>query len=265
MSHTPQDHDDHDGLMFEVVEDEHHEGGRKTRHKGIYLLPNLFTTAALFSGFYAIIHAMSGHYESAAIAIFVAGLFDGMDGRVARMTNTQSAFGAEFDSLSDMVSFGVAPALVAFSWALQPLGKLGWICAFIYCVSAAFRLARFNVQLDVVDKRYFIGLASPLAASIVAATVWVGVDNNLMAKVSWLPYAVAFITVAAGFLMVSNIKYYSFKELDRSRVPFVVMLPIVLIFGIVMYDLPIGLLAVALVYTAAGPLSALWNRGRSAT
>lgn len=265
MSQAPHDHDDHDGLTFEVVEDEHHESGQKTRHKGIYLLPNLFTTAALFSGFYAIIHAMGGHYESAAMAIFVAGLFDGMDGRVARMTNTQSAFGAEFDSLSDMVSFGVAPALVMFSWALHDLGKFGWICAFIYCVSAAFRLARFNVQLDVVDKRYFIGLASPLAAAIVAAFVWVGVDNNLMEEFTWLPLAAAFVTVAAGFLMVSNVKYYSFKELDRSRVPFVVMLPIVLGFGIVMYNLPVGILAAALLYAAAGPVAALWNRWRGKT
>lgn len=263
MSQSPQHHDDHDGLTFEVVEDEHHESGQKTRHKGIYLLPNLFTTAALFSGFYAIIHAMGGHYESAAIAIFVAALFDGMDGRVARMTNTQSAFGAEYDSLSDMVSFGVAPALVVFSWALQSLGKLGWICAFIYCVAAAFRLARFNVQLNVADNRYFIGLASPLAASIVAATVWVGVDNRLLDSVPGLPIMVALITISAGFLMVSNVKYYSFKQLDRSRVPFVVMLPIVLIFGIVMYDLPIGLLAVALLYAIGGPVGAVWARVRN--
>ena len=263
MSQTPHNHDDHDGLTFEVVEDEHHESGQKTRHRGIYLLPNLFTTAALFSGFYAIVHAMGGHYESAAMAIFVAALFDGMDGRVARMTNTQSAFGAECDSLSDMVSFGVAPALVVFSWALQSLGKFGWICAFIYCVAAAFRLARFNVQLEVADNRYFTGLASPLAAAIVAATVWVGVDNRLMDSVPGLPIIVALITVCSGFLMVSNVKYYSFKELDRSRVPFVVMLPIVLIFGIVMYDLPIGLLAVALLYAAGGPVGAVWARLRA--
>ncbi len=265
MSQSPHDHDDHTGLTFEVVEDEHHESGQKTRHKGIYLLPNLFTTAALFSGFYAIISAMGGHFEAAAMGIFVAGLFDGMDGRVARMTNTQSAFGAEFDSLSDMVSFGVAPALVMFSWCLHELGKFGWICAFIYCVSAAFRLARFNVQMDVVDKRYFIGLASPLAAAIVAACVWVGVDNDLLRYYEGIPALAAFITVSAGFLMVSNVKYYSFKELDRSRVPFVVMLPIVLVFGIVMYNLPIGILAMSLLYAGAGPVAALWNRWRGKT
>ncbi len=263
MSQLPNDHDDHNGLTFEVVEEEHHESGTKTRHKGIYLLPNLFTTAALFSGFYAIISAMGGRYESAAIAIFVAALFDGMDGRIARMTNTQSAFGAEYDSLSDMVSFGVAPALVAFTWALAPLGKLGWICAFIYTVAAAFRLARFNVQIDVVDKRYFIGLASPLAACIVAAFVWVGVDNKLMHDYAeWIPALTAIIVVLSGFLMVSNVRYYSFKELDRSRVPFVVMLPIVLVFGIVMYNLPIGILAVSLLYAFAGPVAALGQRLR---
>jgi CDP-diacylglycerol--serine O-phosphatidyltransferase len=258
----PHDHDHHTGLTFEVVEDEHLEGGKKARHRGIYLLPNLFTTAALFSGFYAIISGMGGHYESAAMAIFLAALFDGMDGRVARMTNTQSAFGAEYDSLSDMVSFGVAPALVMFSWSLHTLGKLGWICAFIYCVAAALRLARFNVQLDVADKRYFIGLASPLAGCIVAAFVWVGVDNKLLEQYSELSIVSAIVIVAMGFLMISNVKYYSFKELDRSRVPFVVMLPIVLVFGIVMYDLPIGILAVSVLYAVAGPVAAVWNRWR---
>jgi CDP-diacylglycerol--serine O-phosphatidyltransferase len=263
MSQQQNEHDDHSGLTFEVVEEEHHESGMKTRHKGIYLLPNLFTTAALFSGFYAIISAMDGRFEAAAIAIFVAALFDGMDGRIARMTNTQSAFGAEYDSLSDMVSFGVAPALVAFTWALGPLGKIGWICAFMYTVAAAFRLARFNVQIDVVDKRYFIGLASPLAACIVAAFVWVGVDNKLMRDYAeWIPALTATLVVLSGFLMVSNVRYYSFKELDRSRVPFVVMLPIVLVFGIVMYNLPIGILAVSLLYAFAGPVSALGKRLR---
>src|SRR3989339_646420 len=164
------------------------------KRRGIYLLPNLFTTAALFAGFFAIVQAMQGDFERAAMAIFIAMVLDGLDGRVARMTNTQSAFGAEYDSLSDMVSFGAAPALVVFSWALQSLGKFGWICAFIYCVAAAFRLARFNVQLEVADNRYFTGLASPLAAAIVAATVWVGGDNRLLDTVPGLPIIVALIT-----------------------------------------------------------------------
>lgn len=257
------DHDDHDGLTFEVVEIEHGKDGQKVRNKGIYLLPNLITTAALFSGFYAIIMAMSGRFEAAAIAIFVAALFDGMDGRVARMTNTQSPFGAEYDSLSDMVSFGVAPALVVFSWSLQSLGKIGWICAFIYAVAAAFRLARFNVQIDVVDKRYFIGLASPLAAAIVAAMVWAGADNKLPVQDIELAIGAAVITVVSAFLMVSNFKYYSFKELDRSRVPFAVMLPVVLVFGIVAYNLPIGLFAVSAVYALSGPIAAIWNKAKA--
>lgn len=259
-----QDHEqeDHDGITFEVIEEDE-EGGRRVRNKGIYLLPNLFTTAALFSGFYAIISAMNGRFEAAAIAIFVAALFDGMDGRVARMTNTQSAFGAEYDSLSDMVSFGVAPALVVFSWSLQTLGKVGWICAFIYTVAAAFRLARFNVQIDVVDKRYFIGLASPLAAAIIASMVWAGFDNRIAGREQELAIGVAVVTVFSAFLMVSNFRYYSFKELDRSRVPFAVMLPVVLVFGIINYNLPIGLLTVSLVYAASGPIATIWSRRKS--
>lgn len=264
MSKKLPDADEHNGLTFEVVEEEQHEGtGRRERHRGIYLLPNLFTTAALFSGFYAIVSAFNGRFESAAMAIFVAGLFDGMDGRIARMTNTQSKFGAEYDSLSDMVSFGVAPALVVFTWALAPLGKIGWIVAFIYTTAAALRLARFNVQISVVDKKYFVGLASPLAASILAAFIWVGVENQLLVSHPEITQIVAAVlTLSAAFLMISNVRYYSFKELDRSRVPFVVMLPIVLVFGVVMYNLPIGLLAVALVYAIGGPLGALWHRAR---
>ncbi|MGB4343912.1 MAG: CDP-diacylglycerol--serine O-phosphatidyltransferase [Moraxellaceae bacterium] len=260
MSTPHNDQDDHNGLTFEVVEEEHDEGGKKVRNKGIYLLPNLITTAALFSGFYAIIAAMNGRFEAAAIAIFVAALFDGMDGRVARMTNTQSPFGAEYDSLSDMVSFGIAPALVVFTWSLQSLGKIGWICAFIYAVAAAFRLARFNVQLEVADKRYFTGLASPLAAAIIASMVWAGFDNRIAGREQELAIAIAVITVLSAFLMVSNFRYYSFKELDRSRVPFAVMLPVVLVFGIVNYDLPIGLLTVSLVYAVSGPVSTVWSR-----
>ncbi len=264
-SEFDRDHEDHDGLTFEVVEEEQDEGGKKVRNKGIYLLPNLITTAALFSGFYAIIAAMNGRFEAAAIAIFVAALFDGMDGRVARMTNTQSPFGAEYDSLSDMVSFGIAPALVVFTWSLQSLGKIGWICAFIYAVAAAFRLARFNVQLEVADKRYFTGLASPLAAAIIASMVWAGFDNRIAGREQELAIAIAAITVVAAFLMVSNFRYYSFKELDRSRVPFAVMLPVVLVFGIVNYDLPIGLLTVSLVYALSGPVATLWNRRKPTT
>lgn len=256
--------EDYEGITFEVVEDVRDEGGRWVRNRGIYLLPNLFTTAALFSGFYAIIAAMHGRFEAAAIAIFVAALFDGMDGRVARMTNTQSAFGAEYDSLSDMVSFGVAPALVVFSWSLQSLGRIGWICAFIYAVAAAFRLARFNVQMAVVDKRYFIGLPSPLAAAIIASMVWAGFDNRVPGREHELAIAITVITVVTAFLMVSNFRYYSFKELDRSRVPFAAMLPVVLVLAIINYDLPIGLMAVSLVYAVSGPAATLWRRRKPA-
>ena len=261
--HNDEQDDDHDGITFEVVE-ETSENGKKVRNTGIYLLPNLFTTAALFSGFYAIIASMQGRFEPAAIAIFFAALFDDMDGRVARMTNTQSAFGEQYDSLSDLVSFGVAPAILVFSWSLQTLGKIGWICAFIYTVCAAFRLARFNVQIGSVDKRYFIGLASPLAAAIIASMVWAGFDNQLPNKLTEFAIAASIITVFSGFLMVSNFKFYSFKELDRGRVPFAVMLPVVLVIGIVAYDLPIGLLAVSVVYAMSAPVTAIWHKMRPA-
>ncbi len=262
--HNPHDEqdDDYNGITFEVVEEEDNADGKKVRNTGIYLLPNLFTTAALFSGFYAVIASMQGRFEPAAIAIFFAALFDGMDGRVARMTNTQSAFGEQYDSLSDLVSFGVAPAILVFSWSLQTLGKFGWICAFIYTVCAAFRLARFNVQIGSVDKRYFIGLASPLAAAVVASMVWAGVDHDMPNKVKEFAIFTSLITVLTGFLMVSNFKFYSFKELDRSRVPFAVMLPVVLVIGIVASDLPMGLLAVSVVYALSAPLTALWQKLR---
>ena len=223
----------HEQIHYEnlLPVDEHEEevsiDGRKERRRGIYLLPNLFTTGALFSGFYAIVAGMHGKFEIAAIAIFVAMIFDGLDGRVARLTNTQSKFGAEYDSLSDMVSFGVAPALVMFSWALNELGKFGWAVAFIYVACAALRLARFNTQIDTADKNYFSGLASPAAAAVVAAMVWVSAEEGWVA--AELPIGMALLagilTAAMGFLMISSIKYNSFKGLDlRGRVPFVVML-----------------------------------------
>src|SRR4051812_14667429 len=194
------------------------KGGR-LRRRGIYWLPNLFTTVALFAGFFSIVQAMSGRFDQSALAIFVALVFDGLDGRVARLTHTQSAFGAEYDSLSDMVSFGVAPALVMYSWALSPLGKWGWLAAFIHCVGAALRLARFNTQLDVADKHYFTGLPSPSAAALLAGLVWVLHDYQVPGReVSWYAWA---LTVFAGVTMVSNIRYYSFKDINlRKSVPF---------------------------------------------
>ena len=212
----------------------------KLARRGIYLLPNLFTTGALFAGFYAIVQAMNGRYEAAAVAIFVAMVLDGLDGRVARLTHTQSAFGAEYDSLSDMVSFGVAPALVMYNFALQGLGKLGWIAAFIYCVGAALRLARFNTQLEVQDKCWFQGLPSPAAAALVAGFIWVSVDNRLpRLELTWLAWP---LTVFAGLSMVSNLPYYSGKDINlRRSVPFAMVVGVALAFMLIALDPPIVL------------------------
>ena len=247
-------------LIMDEHEEEVSENGETVRRQGVFLLPNLFTTGALFAGFYAIIAAMKGDFESAAIAIFVAGVFDGLDGRIARLTNTSSKFGAEYDSLSDMVSFGVAPALVVFSWALSDLGKFGWSAAFIYVACAALRLARFNTQIDTADKNFFTGLASPAAAGIIASTVWVCHDLGLVG--ADLPHelaiVVALLTAVVGFLMVANFPYYSFKGIDfRGRVPFVVIFAVVLVFGLVTLDPPSIFLLAGLAYALSGPIMKL--------
>lgn len=255
--------DDLDGMTFEVVEEEI-QGGRGVRHKGIYLLPNLFTTGALFSGFYGIVAAMNGMFEQAAIAIFVSMIFDGLDGRVARMTNTQSAFGAEYDSLADCISFGAAPALVSYSWALSSLGKVGWMICFVYMACAALRLARFNVQLDTADKRYFTGLPSPSAAAVIAGMVWAGADFGVAGEdVSIIAAA---LTLFSGVMMVSNLKYNSFKEIDfRGRVPFVAILIVVLAFAVISTDPSRVLLGLFLVYALSGPVSYLFKKKSVAT
>lgn len=249
--------------------DEHVEevnvDGRRERHRGIYLLPNLFTTGALFSGFYAIVAGMNGRFETAAIAIFIAMVFDGLDGRVARMTNTQSKFGAEYDSLSDMVSFGVAPGLVMFSWALSGLGKFGWAVAFIYVACAALRLARFNTQIDTADKNYFSGLASPAAAAVMAGIVWVCQEQGWVGEN--VPVVLAIVagclTALMGFLMISSVKYNSFKSFDlQGRVPFVVMILIVLAIGVVMLAPSGMLLAGFLIYAASGPAAVAMRKLR---
>ncbi|MEA3276654.1 MAG: CDP-diacylglycerol--serine O-phosphatidyltransferase [Pseudomonadota bacterium] len=229
------------------------------RRRGIYLLPNLFTTAALFAGFYAVLSAMQGRFEPAAIAIFAAMVLDGLDGRVARLTHTQSDFGAEYDSLSDMVAFGVAPALVAYEWALGDLGKVGWLAAFVYTAAAALRLARFNTQIGVADKRYFQGLPSPSAAAIIAAGVWIGADHSIDgADVSWLA---AFITALVGLLMVSNFRFHSFKEIDvRGRVSFIAAVVLMLGFAVVFLHPPIVLFAGFLSYAISGPVLTLARR-----
>ena len=225
----------------------------KMRRRGIYLLPNLFTTAALFAGFYAIVQAMNDRFEQAAVAIFVAMVLDGLDGRVARWTHTQSEFGAEFDSLSDMVSFGAAPALVAYEWALKGLGRFGWIAAFVYCVGAALRLARFNVNIEVVDKRYFQGLPSPAAAALVAGFIWLASDNKIPVSAYGIPWLAAFLTLYAGIAMVSNAPFYSFKDINlRRSVPFAVVLLIVLGFILVSTDPPIVLFLLFVAYGVSG-------------
>ena len=238
------------------------------RARGIYLLPNLFTSAALFSGFFAIVQAMNGHFELAAIAIFIAMVLDGLDGRVARMTNTQSAFGAEYDSLSDMVSFGVAPALILYIWALKPLGRLGWLAAFMYCACAALRLARFNTKLDDEhqDKRYFQGLPSPGAAALLAGFVWVSYEYGVSGRDvffgilqwKWMAWG---ITVFAGASMVSDLRYYSGKDINlKHSVPFFVILGIMLVMVLVSYSPPEVLFFVMVVYALSG--YALWARDK---
>ncbi|MFT5542418.1 MAG: CDP-diacylglycerol--serine O-phosphatidyltransferase [Glaciecola sp.] len=224
------------------------------KRKGIYLLPNLLTTAGLFSGFYAVVMSMNNHFEAAAIAIFVAMIFDGLDGRVARITNTQSDFGAEYDSMADMVSFGMAPALVAYNFGLAELGKIGWLAAFVYVAGAALRLARFNTQIGTADNRFFQGLASPAAAALVAGMVWVGIDYEVDGNEFGL--VVALVTGASGLLMVSNFKYNSFKELDwHGKVPFVAILVVMLIFIVVATAPSLVLFIVFLLYAIAGPVN----------
>lgn len=259
--------DEHDGLTFEIIEEERTNEGSRVRSKGIYLFPNMITTAALLCGFYSIISSTGGQFEKAIYAIFLAALFDGLDGRVARWTNAQSAFGEQFDSLSDMLSFGVAPAILVYSWILSPLGRIGLACAFIFTACAAFRLARFNVQIAVVDKRYFIGLASPLAALVLASGIWVGIDNPTWIDSSLLGWKIvyAILAVIVGFLMVSNVRYFSFKEMDRKRVPFVIMLPVVFVLIGIVADIPLGLFFVGLIYAASGIVSAFMARSKKVT
>ena len=229
----------------------------KHRRRGIYLLPNLFTTAALFSGFYAVVAAIDSNYGPAAMAIFVAMILDGMDGRIARMTNTQTDFGVQYDSLSDMASFGFAPALVIYHWSLFGWGKVGWLAAFIYAAATALRLARFNTQASVADKRFFQGLPSPAAAALIAGLVWMGDSYGLLDGTTIL-FITFPITVLAGVLMVSNIRYHSFKQFDlKGRVPFVAILIVVLIFVFIASEPPLVLFLMAFSYALSGPIMTL--------
>jgi CDP-diacylglycerol--serine O-phosphatidyltransferase len=236
----------------------------KLPKRGIYLLPNLFTTAALFAGFYAIVQAMNGRFELSAIGILVAMVLDGLDGRVARLTHTQSAFGAEYDSLSDMVSFGAAPALVSYVWALQSMGRIGWIAAFVYCAGAALRLARFNTTLEVSDKRFFQGLPSPAAAALIGGLVWVMNDYQIGGgDVRWLAW---FVTVFAGLSMVNNLRFYSFKDINlRKSVPFVFMLLLVLSFVLISVAPPTVLFSAFVAYALSGYVTWLWDLRKKKT
>ncbi len=240
-------------------EDELNERIRPPR--GVYLLPNLFTTSALFAGFYSIIAAINGDFENAAIAIFVAMAFDTLDGRVARMANAQSAFGAEYDSLSDVIAFGLAPALVAFLWALNDLGKVGWVCSFIYVAGTALRLARFNTQLEFADKRFFIGLASPAAAALVASIVWTFSAAELDIDPADLSIPFAAIVAFAGIMMVSNFRFYSFKVVNnQGRIPFVYLLAVVFVFSVVALDPAKTLLTSSIIYAFHGPIYEAWRK-----
>ncbi|MEI8168813.1 MAG: CDP-diacylglycerol--serine O-phosphatidyltransferase [Rhodoferax sp.] len=233
----------------------------RKRRKGIYILPNLFTLAALFGGFYAIVMAINGRFDLAAVGIFCAMILDSLDGRVARMTNTQSAFGEQMDSLSDMVSFGAAPALIAYVWALQGLGRWGWIASFVYCACAALRLARFNVNTAVVDKRYFQGLPSPAAAALLAGFIWLMTDLGVKGpSVAWPMFALA---LYSGLTMVTNVPFYSFKDVHMKKsVPFAVIVSIALAIAVINIDPPIVMFAVFVVYGFSGYAIYIWRKAK---
>jgi CDP-diacylglycerol--serine O-phosphatidyltransferase len=231
----------------------------KEPRRGIYLLPNLLTTAALFAGFYAIVQTLKGHLEIAAIAIFIAMVADNLDGRVARLTHTQTAFGAEYDSLSDIVCFGIAPALLGFKWGLSSLGNLGWLAAFLYVAATALRLARFNTQVGIADKRYYQGLPCPPAAAIVTGFIWVIEDNN-WSSTYWLKGILIMLMIFSAVLMVSRIRYSSFKQFNwHDRVPFVSLLLLVLIFTFISLNTSAVLFGLALIFGFSGPVMTLWR------
>lgn len=231
------------------------------RHKGIYMLPNMITLAALFGGFYAVVMAMNDRFDLATIGIFVAMVLDSLDGRVARMTHTQSAFGEQMDSLSDMVSFGAAPALIAYEWTLRGLGRWGWIAAFVYCACAALRLARFNVNTAVVDKRYFQGLPSPAAAALVAGFIWLTTESGYRgAELAWPMFG---LTLYAGFTMVTNVPFYSFKDLSlKKSVPFASLVLVALGIAIVNIHPPTVLFALFVIYGLSGYGVYAWRKAK---
>ena len=253
-----------DDMRHSTPDDAHDPAGAAApRRKGIYVLPNAVTLAALFSGFYGIVMAMNGRFEAACVAIFVAAVLDSLDGRIARMTHSQSAFGEQMDSLSDMVSFGAAPALIVYIWALKDMGKLGWIPAFVYLSGAALRLARFNVNIGVVDKRYFQGLPSPAAAALVMGLVWVMDDAGFkgVSKIPWLSWLAFGITLYAGLSMVTNAPFYSFKVVGgRRSVPFIVLVAIALGIALVALDPPRVLFGLFCLYGLSGYAIYAWRK-----
>ena len=229
---------------------------QRPRRKGIYVLPNLFTLAALFGGFYAVVMAMNGRFDQAAIGVFCAMVLDSLDGRVARMTNTQSAFGEQMDSLSDMVSFGAAPALIVYEWALRGLGKAGWAAAFVYCACAALRLARFNTNIGVIDKRFFQGLPSPAAAALVIGFIWIMDDAGFregVRDIPWLVWTTFGVTLFAGLTMVTNVPFYSFKDFGlKKSVPFVTLVAIALAMALISQHVPGMLFGLFMLYGLSG-------------
>jgi CDP-diacylglycerol--serine O-phosphatidyltransferase len=250
----PSGHPDHDD-----------DAPLRPRRKGIYILPNLFTVAALFGGFYGIVMAMNGRFEQSAIGIFAAMVLDSLDGRVARLTNTQSAFGEQMDSLADMVSFGAAPALIVYVWALQGLGKLGWLAAFVYCACAALRLARFNTNIGVVDKRWFQGLPSPAAAALVVGFVWIMDDAGVRGatRIDWLAWGAFALTLYAGLTMVTNVPFYSFKDVNlRRSVPFVVVVAFALAIALITIHPPTVLFVLFCAYGVSGYAVYAWRRSK---
>ncbi len=237
----------------------------RPRRKGIYILPNLFTVAALFGGFYGIVMAINGRFEQSAIGIFAAMVLDSLDGRVARLTNTQSAFGEQMDSLADMVSFGAAPAVIVYVWALSGLGKLGWIAAFVYCACAALRLARFNTNIGVVDKRFFQGLPSPAAAALVVGFIWIMDDAGIRGatRIDWLAWGAFALTLYAGLTMVTNVPFYSFKDVNfRKSVPFVAVVAIALGIALITIHPPTVLFSLFCVYGVSGYAVYAWRKSK---
>ncbi|MBI5587099.1 MAG: CDP-diacylglycerol--serine O-phosphatidyltransferase [Deltaproteobacteria bacterium] len=237
---------------------------KKNIKKGVYLLPNLITSASLFGGFYAIISALDGHFEKAAIAILISGVLDGLDGRIARLTGSSSKFGVEYDSLADLIAFGLAPGVLIFTWALRPFGRYGWLAAFLFVVCGALRLARFNVQITTIESKRFNGLPIPAAAALVATTVlmffYLGRGQDMAKHITILV-----VVYLLAFLMISNVKYYSFKELNLSqRMPFRLLVGLVFLLIVIAAEPIVVLFALSLGYAASGPVTTLIDRRKKA-